>query len=296
MLFRSGFDVLGHIEYIKFIVEQGKLPLATDGSQMFQSPLYYMISAILYKFLLLFGATSQILNFLTIIPLLCGLAMIEICYRTSLHAFPNRQDLQKLCTIIGSFIPMNLYMSQYLGNEPLAAIFTALAILLTVAFLNEPQLATTRKHQVFLGASLGLALLSKVTAVLLIVPVFLAFIIIQHQQNQSLKRITTQVGTISLVIITICGWYYLRNWILLGKPFIGGWDPSREIFWWQDPGYRTFNDFLTFGYVFVNPIYAATTGFWDAIYSTIWLDGFLGGKAIFKFRPHWNYDFVLSSV
>ena len=48
----NGFDVLPHMDYIAFVGERA-LPLATDGWQMFQSPLYYIVSAPLY---LLFSA------------------------------------------------------------------------------------------------------------------------------------------------------------------------------------------------------------------------------------------------
>lgn len=292
----AGFDWTDHVHYIKFVSENMKLPLANDGLQMFQSPLYYIASAILLKILLLFFDSQQLLNYLTIIPLLCGLALIEICYRSSLHVFPNRPDLQKLCTLIGAFFPMNLYMSQYLGNEPIAAVFTALTVMLTFAMIKNPQLSSSLKHRFYLGASIGLALLSKATAVLIIAPLLIVYIIIQHSDSIQWQYILKNTGFIALVIITVSGWYYFKNWVVLGKPFMGGWDQARGILWWQDPGYRTIYDFLMFGYSFIHPVYAATTGFWDGIYSTIWMDGFLGGKFSYTDRPPWRYDFALSNV
>jgi len=37
-------------------------------------------------------------------------------------------------------------------------------------------------------------------------------------------------------------------------------------------------------------------GFWDSLYSTLWLDGFLSGIAVFGVRPPWNDDFMLAGA
>ena len=89
---------------------------------------------------------------------------------------------------------------------------------------------------------------------------------------------------------------YVRNWIELGTPFVGGWDPSRGFAWWQEPGLRMPRDFAVFGEALVRPIYAATTGFWDGLYSTLWLDGFLSGMTRLEAAPPWNYDLVLATA
>ena len=50
--FQVGSDIWGHIEYIDFIVTKYSLPLATDGWEMFQAPLNYILSAPLYALLI----------------------------------------------------------------------------------------------------------------------------------------------------------------------------------------------------------------------------------------------------
>ena len=49
-----GFDIDGHYDYLQFIIERLSLPLATDGWQMFQSPLYYLVAAPTYQLLSVF--------------------------------------------------------------------------------------------------------------------------------------------------------------------------------------------------------------------------------------------------
>jgi hypothetical protein len=97
-------------------------------------------------------------------------------------------------------------------------------------------------------------------------------------------------------VVLVSGWYYLRNWYLLGKPFIGGWDAVRGIDWWQDPGYRTLGQFTSFGEALCHPVYAAYAGFWDSLYSTMWLDGSLSGKVSIDNLPPWNHEFMLAGA
>jgi hypothetical protein len=91
----------------------------------------------------------------------------------------------------------------------------------------------------------------------------------------------------------VSGWYFVRNQLRFGRPFFL---PSINPSWWQDPGYRTAGQLLSFGRALLNPVYAGAAGFWDSIYSSLWLDGYLSGTAIFALRPPWNYALMLSSA
>ncbi len=52
---RSGFDWSGHVDYIRYVATNWRVPVATEGWEMFQPPLYYFLSAIVYK---LFGGQA----------------------------------------------------------------------------------------------------------------------------------------------------------------------------------------------------------------------------------------------
>ena len=77
---------------------------------------------------------------------------------------------------------------------------------------------------------------------------------------------------------------------MLGTPFIGGWDSARKVVWWQDPGFRTIEQFTNFGDSLLYPIFSSFKGVWDSLYSTIWMDGFI---SVYNLAP-WNYNFMLS--
>ena len=104
-------------------------------------------------------------------------------------------------------------------------------------------------------------------------------------------RAAALVGAVALV----AGWYYLRNYILMGHWFLGGWEPVEpRAAWWQYPSYRTLQQVTAFGECFFYPIYSAVHGFGDSLYSTFWADGGLSGRI--GGIPPWNYDFMLSGV
>jgi len=291
-----GFDVKDHLDYIKYIAEQKRIPLATEGWQMFQSPLYYLLSAPLYNFFRPFFAEETVAKILRMIPLMCGLAQVEISYRTVRIAFPEKRDIQILGTVIGGLLPMNIYISQTIGNEALAGVFSASVVFLAFRILGNNTHIWPVGTITLLGLFLGLALLTKVTAVLLVPPIFLLFIYSFYIKDKNPRKALLSLMIVTGIIFVVAGWYYLRNWMEIGKPYMGGWDPARNISWWQDPGYRTPRDFFVFGESLIYPVYSAANGFWDSIYSTLWMDGFLGTTVQFQNRPPWNDNFMLGGI
>ncbi|MEN6320292.1 MAG: hypothetical protein ABFD82_16260 [Syntrophaceae bacterium] len=287
-----GMDIKGHIQYIKYIVDNMHIPLATDGWQMFQPPLFYIISACIYKFSLNFFSEEIVLRILRILPLLCGLAQIELCYRAIRYIYPSRDDLQILGMIIGGFLPMNLYMSQVVGTEPLSALLSGIVIILILRFFhysNQPSVS----FFILMGAILGLSILTKITAILLIPPFILSIAYIVYMKylpnKESVELIVQHIILFLGVTCIISGWFFIRNWIEMGQVFVTS---SMDVSWWQDPGYRTPRQFMDFGEALYYPVYSSVISVWDGLYSTLWMDGYLSAYN----RPPWNYGFMLSSA
>lgn len=296
-----GYDLLGHVDYIRFIAERGELPDARGGPQMFQAPLYYLLSAMLYRALSVFGSADQVLQWLRWVPLLCGLAQIEICYRAARCLFPERGDLQIQVVLLGAMLPMNLYMSQVLGNEPLCGLLSAAILLCCWLGLSDPARARRSRWQWGVGLLLGMAMLTKMSALLLMIPV--AVLVYLTNRNEKPPHRTGGTGSIvksaARIFGTagiIAGWFYFRNWLLFGKPFIGGWDREIEILWWQDPGYRTPWQLASFGHALFRPIHAGFFSIWDGFFSTMWMDGNLSGSGSWEFRPPWNQTLLLAAA
>ncbi len=275
-----GFDSTGHLDYLQFVVQHQRIPLATDGWQMFQSPLLYLLAAPGY------ALASHFVDALTAgmlirgISLLCGMAQIEMIYRISRAVFPGRHDQQIITTLIGGLMPVNIYMSQVFGNEPLAACLTSWVILHCVTLLVNPTQPQKPRFFVLMGVVWGLALLSKVTPLLLAPLIFAVVLYHCVKCEGTLRACCTRLGFVFGACLATSGWYYLRNWMYLGQPFVGGWDPSTGFPWWQDPSYRSWSQLTSFGASLNQPVYSGALSFWDAIYSSLWADGFLSGSVI----------------
>jgi hypothetical protein len=295
-MFKLNFQVgnnMGHIEYIDYIVTKGSLPLASDGWEMFQTPLYYILSAPLYALLIKWFDLPSIVKIMGIIPVTCGLLQIEIVYRTARLVFVERKDLQIIAIVTGSLLPIHTYTCQIVSNEPLAGCFISLAVLLSMSLLMPHQKERELRYFVLMGLAWGLALLSKITAILL-APVLIIVLLFHTMMLQKpLKSAARPVAIIFSVSILTAGWYYFRNYIELGNPFAGIWDHLHMNQWWQDPSYRTWSQVLSFGQSLNYPVFAGVKGFWDTIYSTLWLDGLNSG--LIDFMP-WNEHFMIAGA
>ena len=295
----TGFDVGGHLEYIRHIIENGRLPLATDGWQMFQSPLFYAVGAGFLRVLQRISDPDTSVLLLRLLPLACGLGQIELSYRALRRLWPERPDLQFIGTTFAALLPMNLYLSHYVGNEPLAGLLSAAGFVLALRWLKPLPGEDTRRTPWWLGLLLGLGLLTKVSAVLVVVPLLLAagLAVAPATSVADRARHLIRSGAIVLGIAgAIAGWYYVRNLVHLGRPFVGGWDLQRGLPWWQDPGYRVAGDFLTFGASLARPVAASLVGFWDGLYATFWSDSLLSSATLASAAPPWNHGAMAAGV
>ena len=187
---------------------------------------------------------------------------------------------------------MGISMSQVMGNEPLCALLTAGALLMCCQGLEDPAVLQSSRRHWWMGVCLGLAVLTKVSA-LLLVPVIAAVFFVALRKF-GIATIVAGLARCSVAAIAVSGWYYFRNWVEFDKPIVGGWDPVSGILWWQDPGYRTPEQMLTFGWSLFWPIHAGFHSIWDGFYSTLWFDGNLSGMG--SARPPWNFSWMLAAA
>jgi hypothetical protein len=291
--FQVGSDGWGHIDYINYIVTKGSLPLATDGWHMFQAPLNYILSAPLYALIIKCFDLPAVVKILVIIPFACGLLQIEIVYRAARLVFAGRKDLQIIAIVTGALMPIHTYACQYAGNEPLAGCFISLLVLLSISLITPIPKERQWGYFVLMGFVWGLALLSKITAILL-APVLIIVLFFHTKMLQKpLKSAAKPVIIIFAVSMLISGWFYFRSYIALGNPLLGVFGHSQMLQWWQDPSYRTWSHLLSFGQSLCYPVYAGLTSFWDMFYSTLWLDGINSG--LIDFIP-WNQNFMIAGA
>ncbi|HOC56794.1 MAG TPA: tetratricopeptide repeat protein [Verrucomicrobiota bacterium] len=284
-----GFDRDGHQQYIDYILQQRALPLADDGWQMYQPPLFYLLSAcIIGPFGWTASADAAILT-LRAFSTLTGIVHLLLVFLCLRLLFPQRPQSQMAGLLLAGFLPMSLCLSHHITNENLAALFVTAALYFTLRLLRAETRAAG--FAAAAGACLGLALLTKFSAVLAI-PIILAALVWRRWSGGPAGAAVSSAGLFLLSLLAVCGWHFARVWHRFGTPLIGNWDPRLPFAWWQDPGCHTASWYQRFGEALACPLFSSITGFADGLYATLWADGLCSGSALMNFRPQWNYDLM----
>jgi tetratricopeptide (TPR) repeat protein len=284
-----GFDRDGHQQYIDFILQQKALPLADQGWQMYQPPLYYVLSALIIGPLGWAASADSAMLVLRSFSVVVGIAHLLLIFLCLRLVFPRQPSCQVVGLLIAGFLPANLCLSHHLTNENLAAALVTAALYFSLRQLRTP--GAEARLAVGAGACLGLALLTKFSAVLA-VPCVLVALAWPRAGMPMVRNIVTSVSLALVSLLVVCGWHFARVWHRFGTPLIGNWDPRLPFAWWQDPGYHTAGWYEHFGEALVRPLFSSFTSFADGLYSTLWGDGLCSASALMAFRPQWNYDLM----
>src|SRR5262249_48118291 len=154
-----------------YIQKHGTLPLPTEGWEMYQPPLYYLVAAGSLSACKLSINDPMSIFVLRLLGALFGIAQFVLVFLSLRLLLPLRTSLLGL--LLAAFLPMHLYLTHYVTNEMLAAVLATLSLYLCLRLLNsETQSAS---QFCWLGLALGAAMLSKVTGILLL-PIVIAAI------------------------------------------------------------------------------------------------------------------------
>ena len=286
--FHAGFDSAEHLKYITYIQEKRALPLPTEGWEMYQPPLYYLIAAGILSGCKLSINDQASIFVLRSVGALLGIAQFVFVFLSLRLLVPLRAALVGL--LLAAFLPMHLYLAHYVTNEILAAALATVTLYLCLRLLKSETLYTAQF--VWLGLAIGAAMLTKATAILLLPVVIAAIAGKLAYARAPIATSLRNLGLLLAICFAVCGWHYVRIWLRYGTPLLGNWDVISGFTWWQDPGYHTTADYLRFGRSLVNPLFSGFAGFADGIYSTLWGDGLCGGLS--SLTAAWNQEAMVA--
>jgi hypothetical protein len=284
-----GFDAVRHLEYVQYVQTHHSLPLANQGWEMYQAPLYYVVSSGLLN--LWHYAVNEVagLRVLRGLNLLVGAANVGFVFGGLRVLFPGDWKKQLAGTTLAAFAPWHLYLLHYTTNEALAAMLGTASLWFCLKAL---QAGASPWWRAGLGVALGLACLAKASAIVLLPVVFVA---LAGPLMARRERSPAAWGMIVLVfglVAVIGGWHYWRMWRHFGSPLAGNWTLGVAPLWWQRPGYLTPRYFLSFGKALSDPFFSGYYSFWDGVYSTMWGDALWGGGHDLTTRAPWKYDLM----
>ncbi len=293
----NGFDAKSHLSYVGYLLERHSLPLAADGWETYQPPLFYLITAVFFLLArhLVSGLTHEFLLSFKLVTFAGAMGQIYLAFIAARMLFPEDDKKQMLVTAMASILPFNIYIANFISNESLSAFLIGSCIVYVLGILKKDLKVSSFW---FLGILLGLAFLTKVT-VLVFLPVFCLVILYHALKKQTgIIKMCRIYLAIFLPMIAISGWFYFRNWLHYGKLIVTNMNKSLGFLWWQDPGYHTLQYYTSFGMSFERPFFSSFHSFLDGIYSSLWGDSMFGGSVAYLPGPQctppppWNYGYM----
>jgi 4-amino-4-deoxy-L-arabinose transferase-like glycosyltransferase len=247
-------DEVWHYAYIRWLAEgHGLPPMDSDvsgaGQEVAQPPLYYSIAALLSApfpdddLESLFwhnpnfgyqasGIEPDNKNWLIhtehehfpwqgsvltvhvtrLTSLIFGLVTVAASWGLGYETFGDQRGALFTAALV-AFQPQFVFISSVLSNDSAAAALSALSLWLAVRMLRK---GVTLRRTLLTGAVVGLAILTKTSALLLIPLVGLALPWAVWHEHHSWKQLVVPLSLYATVVLALGSWWYLRNYVLYG--------------------------------------------------------------------------------
>ena len=283
----ASYDAFGHFTYIWYLSETWRVPLPTSGWEFFHPPLYYALMAALWTGLAGLDPVARLRVGMTVVAA-ASLIHVAAVWDIVRRRVPGDLLLQLLAGGFMLFLPVHLYSAAFLGNEGLTAVLCTLALLVLLAQLRRP----TWTRSALLGVVLGLAMLTKISALAIVVGA-LGTIALKALHERRLRRESVRLAVVVTLMLTTCGWYYARNVERYGTPFVMSRTElmlrmAENI---QPQARRSLGEYVLFDpMIFRRPAWprivpgetadswsrARRDSVWTGLYANTWFDGFGG--------------------
>lgn len=156
-------------------------------------------------------------------------------YLIALELFPAQRGFAASAAALVAFTPQHLYLAGTVNNDnlitPLSTLVVWLGIRLVAAPKYPDQVAPTRDSSRWqlaaVGALMGLSLLTKWTALLLL-PLIGLVLLYRFLQHRSWPQLLRQSLLVFGIALAISGWFFVRNQLLYQDPL--GIGRKMEIF------------------------------------------------------------------
>jgi hypothetical protein len=201
--FVRAYDYWGHAAYLDYVAAHLSLPDPHANWEAFQPPLYYFVVGALTKALFLCGLTEdQRYTFWQCISVIGGAGVLIAGFRISRLLFPaDIKSRLNLLAVLG-VAPALVLNTSRASNDILIVLLEFVWLGLVLQHWKRPAVRTW----LGLSAIVGLALLTKASA-LVLVPISLLCLVIKPDLEWKPKMQAAIV--LLLAVAGIAGWYYL---------------------------------------------------------------------------------------
>ncbi|TET52058.1 MAG: DUF2029 domain-containing protein, partial [Anaerolineales bacterium] len=164
-----------------------------------------------------YTASVLAVHLIRLLSVLCGAGTVAGVFLVAGEILPTRPGVALASAAVAAFNPLFIFISSVVNNDATAACLCTLALWLAI---RSARLGFTRKRLIGLGVVVGLALLSKVSALALLILAALALLLTWLRERDRRALLTGGLTVVGLATL-VAAWWYIRNWALYGDPL--GW-------------------------------------------------------------------------
>lgn len=199
-----GHDTDGHIEYIDYIAEHGRLPAPDEGWEYWQPPLYYAVGAVWAKSAAAAGiGRGGMLFGMQVLSSIFSLLILACVAWAGIRLFPDPKERSAALPLffgLIAFFPGLVYLSARINNDVPAVLFAFAA----ACALLEWWKSGSRTWWCLLMLAIALHILTKANGLLLL-PV--AYVCLLARRGNSWKRTFADGLTGLLIVGVVAGWF-----------------------------------------------------------------------------------------
>ncbi|MCH2173650.1 glycosyltransferase family 39 protein [Myxococcota bacterium] len=271
-----GFDAAFNWQYIASLSRDWSLPHPAAGWATADPPLYFYLTAALWRTLEAVGARDLVVYAVPSLSLIAGLGIVGLAVALVQRCDPGNTRRLILAAGLLLFLPAHVHMSVMVNEEILSSLFVAAVLFgLSSNQSTRAQGFGGLSQSIRMGFFAGLALLSKLTGVVAAL-VAAGTMTLEGLRTHRLGQSITRVAVLAIVTLLVGGWYFARNQIEYGyiQPF--GLPAHKQMFD-LPPGNRSIIDYLHIPLAtwtdpqLLNP--SLQHSVWGSTYATLWFDG-----------------------
>ena len=199
-----------HLEFIEFVVREGRLPFADEVTLGFQPPLYYLVAAPLWwlsgsaKVVQLLSLALSILNLWLIVRFLEGTPVIA------------SERGRRQAALLAAVLPQFVLFSAFVSNDALAFPVGTWLFLCLVRWIERP----TRKSLTLLALAQGIGLLTKGTFIAYLPIAAGAIAAVGLREHRPWRAVLAALAWFGLLAALVGGYKFAENAWRFGTPVV----------------------------------------------------------------------------
>lgn len=199
------YDWEGHLEYIDYVYIERMLPPFDQGWQFYQAPLYYVLAAMWMQAGALLGmadAGGDTLTFIQVLSLCISILTLRalLWVGALLWKHTSNLSMEMLFATKMAFFSGIVMLAPRVSNDTLSFLFSTL----TLGALLRWQSAASWASWAWIWALVGLGLLTKNSALLLVPAAGLAMLV---STRLSVWRKFQQTAVAAMIALAVAGWH-----------------------------------------------------------------------------------------